>query len=209
MKVENKIKRITSLYESCNNCGLPTINCICNKVTTVETKAKIWILSSQKELTRASNTARILKLVNGYSTEIFTWERTNQPVDLIKKINSNEYDVYLLFPVNDENRSREVKFVKSKKTPAFIIIDGTWNEAKKIFRKSPYLNEVPMLTLKPENNSSFILRRGIEEGSLCTIETAIEVLKMNGEKREANDINSTFSLFQENYKCGLSGHIAK
>lgn len=209
MKVENKIKRITSLYESCNNCGLPTINCICNKVTTVETKAKIWILSSQKELTRASNTARILKLVNGYSTEIFTWERTNEPVELIKKINSNEYDVYLLFPVNDENRSREVEFVKSKKTPAFIIIDGTWNEAKKIFRKSPYLNEVPMLTLKPENNSSFILRRGVEEGSLCTIETSIEVLKMNGEKREANDINSIFSLFQENYKCGLSGHIAK
>lgn len=209
MKVENKIKRITSLYESCNNCGLPTINCICNKVKTVETKAKIWILSSQKELTRASNTARILKLVNGYSTEVFTWERTNEPVELINKIKSKEYDVYLLFPVNKENKSREVKFIKSDKTPAFIIIDGTWNEAKKIFRKSPYLNEVPMLTLKPENNSSFILRRGIEEGSLCTIETAIEVIKMNDEKYEAHEIKNIFELFQESYKCGLSGHIVK
>ena len=44
-----KVKQITKLYESCNKCGLPIINCICNIVPKIETKAKIWILSSEKE----------------------------------------------------------------------------------------------------------------------------------------------------------------
>ena len=78
-----KVKQITKLYESCNKCGLPIINCICNIVPKIETKAKIWILSSEKEFSRPSNTARLLKLVNQKSTELFLWERKNIPEKLI------------------------------------------------------------------------------------------------------------------------------
>lgn len=204
-----KIKKITKLYENCNRCGLPIINCICNDIRELKTEAKIWIISSKKELTRASNTARILKLSNKYSTEIFIWERTKEPRKLIEKIESKKYDVYLLFPITEETKFRKTMFTKGSKIPAFIIIDGTWQEAKKIFRKSSYLSNIKVLSLEPERNSNFLLRRGIEEGNLCTIETAIEVLKLNNENKNAIEIERIFELFQKSYKSGLSGHKIK
>lgn len=59
-----KIKQITSIYQSCNQCGLPIINCICGIVPQIKTNTKIWILSTEKEFYRPSNTARLMKLVN-------------------------------------------------------------------------------------------------------------------------------------------------
>ena len=145
-----KVKQITKLYESCNKCGLPIINCICNIVPKIETKAKIWILSSEKEFSRPSNTARLLKLVNQKSTELFLWERKNIPEKLIDYINSKEYEIYILFPTeNDESLERKFEYKASKKTPAFIILDGTWKEAAKMFRKSDYLKKLPRISLNP------------------------------------------------------------
>ncbi len=206
MDIEYKVKQVTKLYESCNKCGVPSINCICSEAPRLETAAQIWILSSEKELVRPTNTARILKLANEDSTEIFVWERTKPPEALIKRLQSKEYDVYLLFPTDEESKYRAVEFRISNKPTAFIIIDGTWQEAKKIFNRSPYLAEIPMLSLKIEEKSSFQLRRGIADGGICTIEVAVEVLKLNGEDSKANTLKEYFHLFQDSFRCGASGH---
>lgn len=206
MKEKNKIKQVTKLYETCEHCGVPVINCICNKVTQINTNAQIWILSSQKEVTRATNTARLIKLMNRESTEIFIWERTVEPKQLLQLLEGGEYDVYLLFPADEENKHREKVFEKTNKKPAFIIIDGTWQEARKIFNRSPYLKELPLLTLNIDSESEFTLRRGIPEGGICTIEAAIKVLELNDEVVSAKVLEEIFELFQDSYKAGVSGH---
>lgn len=206
MDIKYKVKQVTKLYESCNKCGVPSINCICSEAPRLGTDAKMWILSSKKELIRPTNTARILKLANENSTEIFEWERTKPPEELIKKLQSKEYNVYLLFPTDEESQHRGVEFKKSDKPSAFVIIDGTWQEAKKIFNRSPYLESIPMLSLKIEDKSNFQLRRGIADGGICTIEVAIEVLKLNGEGSEASTLKEYFNIFQQSFKCGASGH---
>jgi len=50
------------------------------------------------------------------------------------------------------------------------------------------------------------MRRGATAGNLCTIEAAIEILKMNGELETSQDIEDFFNLFIKSYKAGLSGH---
>jgi len=45
------------------------------------------------------------------------------------------------------------------KRPLFILLDGTWAEAGKMFRKSPYLDGFPMLSLNPDQPSRYKLRR--------------------------------------------------
>lgn len=206
MEKKNKIKQVTKLYDTCEFCGVPMINCICSRVEKINTEAQIWILSSQKEVTRPTNTARLIKLANKDSTEIFIWERTVQPEKLIDLIESEDFDVYLLFPADEENKHREKKFEKGNRRTAFIIIDGTWQEARKIFNRSPYLKELPLLTLNMDNESSFKLRRGILEGGICTIEAAMKVLELNGEHSFAKALEETFELFQRSYKAGASGH---
>ena len=205
-----KVKQITSAYDSCNNCGLPKISCICSKASIIKTSAQIWILSTERELYRPSNTARLLKLINPHSTEIFLWERTKKPEKLIENINDEKYQPYLLFPAEDEEiQYRKLENKDTEKIPAFILIDGTWKEAKKILRKSEYLNKLPRISLEPTFSSQYDLRRGAAEGNLCTIEAAIEVLKTNKEIEFSQVIDEFYNLFLRSYKAGASGHKLK
>ena len=201
------VKQITSLYDSCNKCGLPIINCICDKTPIIKTDAKIWILSTEKEFYRASNTARLLEIVNPTSAEIFLWERTKTPTKLIANLNNSIYEPFLLFPIgNYETTNREVEYKHTGKIPAFIIIDGTWKEARKIFRKSTYLKKLPVISLKPNFKSKYDLRRGVVDGNLCTIEVVIELLKINGEMANSQVVDKFYDLFLRSYKAGSSGH---
>ena len=208
-----KVKPISSAYDSCNNCGLPIINCICDKSSTIKTNAQIWILSTEREFYRPSNTARLLKLINPASTEIFLWERTKKPQKLMEYINDEKYETYLLFPVEEEEEElaqcKKVENISTGKIPAFILIDGTWKEARKILRKSDYLNKLPRISLEPNFKSQYDLRRGATDGNLCTIEAAIEVLKINNEIENSQTIYEFYKLFLRSYKAGASGHKIK
>ena len=210
MNLNSKVKPITSLYNSCNKCGLATINCICGKTTQIKSEAEIWIISAEREVYRPSNTARLLKLINPNSTEIFIWERKNQPQKLIEKINDGRYKVFLLFPAeDDELKGRRIEYKSIGKIPAFIIIDGTWKEAKKILTKSSYLKEIPIISLEPKYKSEFDLRRGAGEGNLCTIEAAIEVLELNEETESSLKIKEFYNLFLKSFKASMGGHRLK
>ena len=205
-----KVKQITSLYETCNGCGLPIINCICDKSPKVSTRAKFWILSSEREFYRPSNTARLIQLINPDSTEIFQWERTKIPTELIKTIGMEDCTTFVVFPAeNEELEKRKVQFELTEKIPAFIILDGTWKEARRIFRKSDFLKGLPIVSIEPNYTSNYDLRRGAAEGNLCTIEAAIELLKMNGEMDSSQVMDDYYDLFLKSYKAGVSGHKVK
>jgi DTW domain-containing protein YfiP len=175
-------------------------------VKKVNTKAKLWILSTEREFYRPSNTARILKLANPEATEIFHWERSNSPKELIEKIESGIYDVYLLFPQEEYNTVPNFGGKGISKIPAFILLDGTWKEAKKIVRKSEYLKDIPTITLKVDFKSKYTLRKGVFDGNLCTMEAAIEVIKLNKELEQARVLTEDFNLFLDNFKASVYGH---
>ncbi|MBX9139111.1 MULTISPECIES: DTW domain-containing protein [unclassified Clostridium] len=204
--MKNK-KQITRICENCSKCGLPIITCICKSIKEVETKAKFVILSSEKEVYRNTNTANLLKQINTKSTEIIIWKRGEIPSSILSYINNDIYNVYLVFPImNKEMEIRKAKYNKDNNTPVFIIVDGTWREAWKIIRKSDYLKNLPILSLETNRVSKFTLRRGQEEGNLCTIEAAMELLKINDEDILSEEINKGFELFLKSYKAGASGH---
>lgn len=205
-----KVKQITSLYESCNECGLPIINCICEKLPKISTRTKFWILSSEREFYRPSNTARLIKLLNPDSTELFRWERTRKPEQLIKNISMENYTAFVLFPAENEDiEKRTVQFELTEKIQAFIILDGTWKEARRIFQKSDFLKGLPVVSIEKNYASNYDLRRGAAQGNLCTIEAAIEILKMNGEMYSAQVMDVYYNLFLKSYKAGVSGHKVK
>ncbi|WP_195988479.1 tRNA-uridine aminocarboxypropyltransferase [Clostridium sp. D53t1_180928_C8] len=200
-------KQITRVCENCNKCGLPIITCICKSIKELETKAKFIILSSEKEVYRNTNTANLLKQINNKSTEIIIWKRGEIPKSILEYINNDIYNVYLVFPImNKEMEIRKVKYSKDNHTPVFIIVDGTWKEAWKIIRRSDYLKNLPIVSLEINRVSKFTLRRGQEEGNLCTIEAAMELLKINDEDILSEEINMVFELFLKSYKAGASGH---
>ncbi|EPJ45364.1 MAG: hypothetical protein OFPII_28410 [Osedax symbiont Rs1] len=57
-----------------------------------------------------------------------------------------------------------------------ILIDGTWQEARKIYNKSIYLKNALKLHLITDTISRYHLRRNQKNTGLCTAEIAMEML---------------------------------
>jgi DTW domain-containing protein YfiP len=85
------------------------------------------------------------------------------------------------------------------KRPLFILLDATWTEARKMFRKSPYLNRFPVLSLRPEQLSRYRLRRSKRDEHLCTAEVAALCLELAGEPQAAVALDAWLDLFTEHY----------
>ena len=92
---------------------------------------------------------------------------------------------YLVFPgeyVAPQRVVEEVRLAPGKR-PLFVLLDATWTEARKMFRKSPYLDALPVLSLTPAQLSRYRLRRSTRGEHLCTAEVAAMCLELAGDLR--------------------------
>ena len=79
------------------------------------------------------------------------------------------------------------------KPPLFIMLDGTWPEARKMFRKSPYLDNLPVISVDLSRLSAYRLREAQAEGQYCTAEVAIALLDMAGDTGAAAGLGEHFT----------------
>jgi len=180
--------------ERCPRCGLPGSHCICDQIRPAISEALFCLLLSENEWRRETNTGHLIKALLP-QTRLFTWHRNQPDPELISMLKNPDYDPYLIFPADRPELShREVTTVrKTDKRPLFLILDGTWKEARKIVRKSPYLDPLPLLSLAPKNLSRYNLRRNPDASHLCTAEIAIELLDslQSSNKPTNNELNDT------------------
>jgi DTW domain-containing protein YfiP len=80
------------------------------------------------------------------------------------------------------------------------MLDGTWTEARKMFRKSPYLDALPMISVDLSRISAYHLRKRTPR-QYCTAEVAIALLDLAGDKSAAA-LGDHFSLFRTRYLAG-------
>jgi DTW domain-containing protein YfiP len=85
------------------------------------------------------------------------------------------------------------------KRPLFVLLDATWPEARKIFRKSPYLNHLPVLSLQSEQISRYKLRRSRRDDHFCTSEVAALCLDLAGETLAAQTLEVYLDVFTHHY----------
>ena len=83
--------------------------------------------------------------------------------------------------------------------PLFILLDATWPEASKMFRKSPYLDRFPVLSLQPEQISRYRLRRSRREDHFCTSEVGALCLELAGEHRAAQALEAWLDVYTHHY----------
>ncbi|WP_153914265.1 tRNA-uridine aminocarboxypropyltransferase [Shewanella sp. TC10] len=156
---------------------------------------KIILLTHQKEITRPNNTGRWVKQVLDEDAWVIEWDRVKPNEALIELIISSS--VGLLFPETEkdkqtENNSGNAKVAANNKVisdfDALIIIDSTWQEARKIFNRSPYLKTLNKVSINNSEDSIYKLRRNQLEGGLCTAECAAHILKQYGNSSCAEKI---------------------
>ncbi|KAL7532118.1 hypothetical protein ACHAXR_004455 [Thalassiosira sp. AJA248-18] len=95
---------------------------------------------------------------------------------------------------------------------AYIILDGTWQQAKHMFRRTPALWKLPKLSLRSNlHPSTYVLRGdysgwkerfsngGDSKSLLCTAEVAAAVLDRCGDSSTANIIRTRLNMFQNSF----------
>lgn len=147
---------------------------------------KITLLTHFKEFPKRSNTGRLVLDILGNNAEQVRWDRITPPAALIKEIEAG--GVALVYPgAGDEPESDDLSAISQ-----FIIIDGTWHEARKIHQRSAYLRGIRRVSLKAVHRSRYNLRKNQKESGLCTAECVIEILRRTGNDAVADQLEEHF-----------------
>lgn len=183
----------------CERCRLDENYCICNWQPKVDTSVGICLLMYDSEPFKPSNTGWLIADIVK-DTHAFSWTRVGDMQAVKDLLKDDSWQPYIVFPGEYAQPERvNQQLIKTTKKPLFILLDGTWPEARKMFRKSPYLDNLPVLSLTPEQYSRYQLRRSTNNMHLCTAEVAALCLELANENVAASALNTWLDLFTQHY----------
>ena len=184
----------------CERCRVPFSHCLCPWLPTIESDCGVCLLMHDIEPLKPSNTGWLIADVVR-DTFAFTWQRTGVDPRLLALLADPQWQPLVIFPGEYAESRRVVEQVEREnaKRPLFILLDATWTEARKMFRKSPYLDGLPVLSLRPEVLSRYRLRRSTRSDHLCTAEVAALCLDLAGDSAAANTLDALLDVFTEHY----------
>ena len=192
--------------ERCAGCRLVLSHCLCALRPVVPTRAGVCLIMADIEPLKPSNTGWLIADVVA-DTAAFGWARTTVDPALLALLADPQWQPYLVFPGEFVAAERVVTSVlpsdsnsaRAGKRPLFVLLDATWPEARKMFRKSPYLNHLPVLSLQAEQLSRYRLRRSKREDHFCTSEVAALCLELAGEPHAAQTLEAYLEVFTHHY----------
>jgi DTW domain-containing protein YfiP len=192
-----------SKVKRCEHCLLPASTCICAITPSPAGSCAFCFILYTGECYKPSNTGRLVcdVIADNYA---FVWNRTQPDASLLALLTDSRYVPILIFPQQYAAAERclqnaaELRAATSTKIPLFVMLDGTWREAKKMF-KSPYLATMPVLGIQPEQASRYQLREAAHLHQLCTAEVAIEVLALADDAESASKLADYFLQFRRAY----------
>ena len=184
----------------CAGCRLVISHCLCALRPGVSTQAGVCLIMCDIEPLKPSNTGWLIADVVE-DTAAFGWARTEVDPALLAMLADPQWQPYLVFPGEFVAAERVVTNVsiQAGKRPLFVLLDATWPEARKMFRKSPYLNHLPVLSLQPEQLSRYRLRRSKREDHFCTSEVAALCMELAGESHAAQTLEAYLDVFTAHY----------
>ncbi|WP_076411467.1 tRNA-uridine aminocarboxypropyltransferase [Shewanella sp. UCD-KL12] len=195
----------------CELCLLAEQFCTCQFRQQVRSNSAFLLIMYDDEVLKPSNSGRLIADLIP-NTHAYIWSRTQPNRKILELINSSKHQPYLVFPGEYAYPEQEVvssvphSQCETGKKPLFILLDGSWREAIKMFRKSPYLHNLPILSFTPETVAKYGLRKGSRDFQLGTAEVAALALGACGEVHNATSLNAWFELFIESSLYSRSRH---
>lgn len=193
--------------QRCQQCLLPLKHCLCTSITPQVARSRFCLMMYDTEPLKPSNTGRLIADILP-NTQAFEWSRTKPAPELLAAVNTTDYQPLVVFPASYASPDREVyeSPPSQGKPPLFIMLDGTWTEARKMFRKSPWLDRFPVMSVQVSAPSSYTLREAHAPSHHCTAEIAIALLEQAGDIAAAASLDQHFSLFRQRYLAGKPHH---
>ena len=149
--------------------------CLCNEVPTIATRTRVVIVRHHRELHRSSNTGRLAHLA--LPNSVIVEHGTPGVATVMPPLDG----AWLLFPEGDGG-------VPAEPPKQLVVLDATWSQARRMFRKIAALRGLPILRLAPGPMAASRLREAPAPGMVSTIEAiarALAQLEGTGDELEA------------------------
>lgn len=181
--------------ERCEGCRLRPSHCLCALRPQLPTHAGVCLLMHDAEPLKPSNTGWLIADVV-QDTFAFGWSRTAMAPGLQDLLQDPQWQPCVVFPGEFVHPIARVHHTlpaavqqhgataTTASRPLLILLDATWPEARKMFRKSPYLDRYPVLSLHPEQISRYKLRRSKRDDHFCTSEVAALCLELTAHPQD-------------------------
>jgi len=194
--------------ERCAGCRLLPSHCICALHPSRATRAGVCLIMADIEPLKPTNTGWLIADVVP-DTFAFGWSRTEPDPALLALLADPQWQPYVVFPGQYTDAGRVVHAVQppspdaldkpAARRPLFVLLDATWSEARKMFRRSPYLDPFPVLSLEPDHASQYKLRRSGRDDHFCTSEVAAMCMHLAQESVAGQTLDAYLAVFTHHY----------
>ncbi|MEM7010762.1 MAG: tRNA-uridine aminocarboxypropyltransferase [Verrucomicrobiota bacterium] len=162
----------------CLHCRRRLATCVCDHLRPFTTRSRFVILMHPKEFKKEKvGTGRFSHLILENS-EMIVGVDLDQSQQLRKCFDDQVYQTVVLYPGDnsiDLSRDESASFF-SEKPIQFIVIDGTWQCAKKMMRLTTKLHTFPRVSFAPGRVSEFQVKHQPRPECLSTAESIHQVL---------------------------------
>jgi DTW domain-containing protein YfiP len=162
-------------HERCERCLWQRRVCLCAAIPALATRTRIVIVRHHLERHRSSNSGRLAHLALTNS-EIVDHGGAGGPARLPPLGGA-----WLLYPEGDVARE-----VPAQPPAQLVVLDATWSQARRMFRKLHALRGLPILRLPEAPMAAARLRESPAPGRVSTIEAIARALRfLDGSAGEA------------------------
>ncbi len=156
--------------EICQRCRRPKRVCFCDRLLQIPSQTRVVFIQHPLESRVAISTCRMahLSLPN---SELHVGLDADEIPGLIEKL--TQPGTALLFPADD---ATDVDAL-TERPKTLVVVDGTWDNAKKLFQRSPLLKSLPRIGFVPPAPGNYRIRKEPAEHCLSTIEAVAQVLE--------------------------------
>lgn len=193
----------------CSHCLMAEFACFCHLRESQASPIEFILVYHRDEIHKPTNSGRLIADLFPDDTQAYLWSRTDPQQALLDHIKSKEGNCTILFP-NTETAQTQKRQQRSLAPPdnqgdekhTFIILDGTWKQASKMFHQSEWLKDIPHFEINSEAQRSFLVRHSSHEMQFATAEVTAMLLDTLGHSEHSQRLLNYYQAFNEH--CMIS-----
>lgn len=188
--------------ERCGRCQLGIHACICPWRSQMAIDIDVVLLMHRDEVFKPTNSGRLIADLFPHNTYVFEWSRTQPAGTLLALLSDSTRYPVVVFPPEEQSLRRvytQKPNLKKGQRLTLVLLDGTWKQARKMFKTSQWLQALPLMTLAEARPAQYSIRQAAIAGQLSTAEAAAALLESCDEPLAAQLLSDYFSVFNQHY----------
>ncbi len=154
----------------CFRCWRPQNICHCDAIPRIENATEIIIAQHIRERSHPFNTARMVH--QALERSRLFWD---YPESIHRYSDQIDEETCLLYPSPQAKNICDL--APTNRPSKLLILDGTWNQVKQLYRNWPQLSKLEHYQLEPDQPGNYRIRREPNERALSTVEATLLALQ--------------------------------